>query len=63
MRARGAARGWRSPPPPRREKRAAGALKTPEDEIPAAHKGMEGEAEVEMEEETGPVQTAMEAGE
>ena len=61
--ARGAARGWRSPPPPRWERRAAEAPKTPEDETPAAHGGMEGEAEVEMEEERGPGQAAMEAGE
>ena len=60
--ARGAARGWRSPPPPRRERRAVEAPRTFEDEIPAAHEGMEGETGVEMKEEGGPVQTAMEPG-
>ena len=44
-------------PPPRRERKA------PEDEVPASQEGMEGETEVEMEEERGPVQTAMETGE
>ena len=47
----------------RRERKAAEAPKAPKDEIPAAQEGMEGEAEVEMEEERGPVQTAMETGE
>ena len=61
--ARGAARGWKPPPPLRRERRAAEAPKAPEDEIPAVQEGMEGEAEVEMEEEKGPVQASMEMGE
>ena len=47
--ARGAAKGWRSPSLPRREKRATEVPETPEDEAPAAQEGLGGEAEIEME--------------
>ena len=61
--ARGAAICWRSPPPPRRERRTAEMPKNPEEETPAAQEVVEGEREVEMEGERGSVQTAMEIGE
>ena len=53
--ARLSARGWRSPPPPWRERGArapegaAEAPGAPEDEVPTAQEGMEGETEVEVE--------------
>ena len=52
--ARGGVRGWRSPPPPRRERKAAERPKFPEVEILAGQEGKEGKAEVEMGEEEGP---------
>ena len=53
---------WRSPPRPRREKRAA-APEAPEYEAPVAQGEDVGEAEVEAREEGGLAQAAMETGE
>ena len=61
--ARGEARGWRSPPPPRRERRVAEAPEEPEVEATVAQNGARGEAEVEVEKEGGLGQAAMEMGE
>ena len=61
--ARGEARGWRSPPPPRGERRTAEAPKGPEIEATVVQVEEMGEAEVVVEEEGGSVQTAMEVGE
>ena len=52
--AHGAAKGWRSPSLPRREKRPTEVPETPEDETPAAQEGLGGEVEVEMEVEPTP---------
>ena len=61
--AREASRGWRPPPPLRRERMAAEAPKAPEDEAPATQEGLVGGAEVGMGEEEGSDQAAMEMGE
>ena len=61
--ARGEARGWRSPPPPRRVRRVAEAPEEPEVEATVAQNGARGEAEVEVEEEGGSGQATMEMGE
>ena len=51
--ARQLARGWKSPPPPRRERRTEGAAESPEDKAPGVETpvtlGGVGEAEVEVE--------------
>ena len=61
--ARQPARGWRLPPPPRRERRAADAPKSPETETPATQGG-EGVGEAEVDSgERGPAPTVMETGE
>ena len=59
----GGARGWRSPPPPRGERRAAEAPKGPEIEATVVQVDEMGEAEAAVEEEGGSVQTAMEVEE
>ena len=60
--ARLSARGWRSPSPPRRERRTKGAVQSPEDETPEVEtpvaQGDMGEAEVEA--EVGPAPEEME---
>ena len=54
--ARQSARGWRSPPPQRREQRAEGAVESPEDESPEVETPVsrEGTGEMEVEVEFEP---------